>query len=288
MTQTAHTVPEAVAAETPYGGLKRYVFVREILKKSHPHTLLDVGCGTGVLLTRPLALEFPDIQFLGIDLDTASIHVAHQAPPLPNLTFERQEIGEIAGTFDLVVASEVLEHVEDPAVFIAALRQRLSPSGRLVLTLPNGYGPMEMATFFENLLRLSGLFAILRFLVRLARRRPSAGRSDDSSSPETAAISPHVNFFSFPQLRRLFASAGLRPIHYRPRTVFCGLGFDQIIGALGKQDANARLADRLPFFCASDWMFVLEPCEPGHARPYRRPLNARLRRWLNEKRWGLR
>ena len=40
-------------------------------------------------------------------------------------------------TFDLVTSMEVIEHVSDPAAFLAALRDRLAPGGLMILSTPN-------------------------------------------------------------------------------------------------------------------------------------------------------
>ena len=50
---------------------------------------------------------------------------------------------EKLGTFDLVIASEVLEHVAHPDQFLAHLARFLEPRGRIVVTTPNG-------SFFRN------------------------------------------------------------------------------------------------------------------------------------------
>lgn len=278
----------AATAETSYGMAKRHAFACEVIRAAAPERVLDVGCGTGGLLTHPLAREFPAVRFLGTDLDPASIDLARQSFRLPNLAFEARRIDDLDGTFDLIIASEVIEHVDDPVAFLGAVRRRLAPAGKVLLTVPNGFGPMEMTAFAENLLRLSGLFSVLRFFVRLVRRRPLSAAADSHGGLETVAVSPHINFFTFGDLHRLFAFTGLAPVRYRPRTVLCGLGFDQFISRFGGAGANARAADHLPPFCASDWMFVLEPCAPAGGNPGRAGRRGRLRRYLNERRHGLR
>ncbi|MBK6425576.1 MAG: methyltransferase domain-containing protein [Blastocatellia bacterium] len=50
---------------------------------------------------------------------------------------------EKLGTFDLVIASEVIEHVAHPDQFLAHLARFLEPQGRIVVTTPNG-------SFFRN------------------------------------------------------------------------------------------------------------------------------------------
>ena len=44
---------------------------------------------------------------------------------------------EVEGQFDLITAMEVIEHVADPAAFVASLAARLAPDGLLILSTPN-------------------------------------------------------------------------------------------------------------------------------------------------------
>ncbi|MFP5333815.1 MAG: class I SAM-dependent methyltransferase [Actinomycetes bacterium] len=47
------------------------------------------------------------------------------------------------GTFDLVVAGEVIEHLEEPGSFLRAMKALVRPDGRLLLTTPNAYRPQN-------------------------------------------------------------------------------------------------------------------------------------------------
>ena len=46
-------------------------------------------------------------------------------------------VEELTGTFDLVTAMEVVEHVADPKAFLASLAARLAPGGLMILSTPN-------------------------------------------------------------------------------------------------------------------------------------------------------
>ena len=94
-------------------------------------------------VTRPLAEAFPTIRFLGLDPDRESIAWASDNNrALGNLSFV---FGNTLPDerFDLVIASEVIGHVSQPMTFLRDIRGRLNDKGRIVLTLPNGYGPFE-------------------------------------------------------------------------------------------------------------------------------------------------
>lgn len=274
-----------MSPEDAYGTQKRLAFVSDAIAALHPVSVLDFGCGTGLQLTWLLAKAHPETRVLGVDADERSIEYARTACIAPNLVFAPLAQLRSEERFDLIVASEVIEHVESPAAFLRELGARLTPRGRIVLTLPNGYGPFEFASLVETLLVLSGLFALLR----MAKRAFVGATTAPRLLPDTYAVSPHVNFFSWSGIHRTINGAALRVLDYKARTLLCGFGFDIAIRSEAALRWNARIADCLPPHFVSDWMFVLEPAASAQGgREYRRGPYARLRRWLNEKRWGLR
>ena len=100
-------------------------------------TAIDVGCGAG-LLAEPLARM--GAQVTGVDAAPENIAAALDHAAGQGLAI-RYHAGELAAlppaTFDLVTSMEVVEHVTDPAAFIAALAARLAPGGLMILSTPN-------------------------------------------------------------------------------------------------------------------------------------------------------
>lgn len=272
------------AAENAYGHAKRLEFCAAAIAERVPRLVLDVGCGTGASLTRPLAERFPTVRFIGVDSEGTSIEHARRAGALPNLEYGGDDLHERTGEVDLVIASEVIEHVEDPEGFLADLRARLAAGGALIVTLPNGRGPFEFASFVESLLRLAGVLAALRCAKRRFFGEPAARSADIR---DTLAASPHINFFSWKQVHALFAYAGFEVRRFQPRTLLCGFGFDHLLRSRRLIAWNAQLADRLPASAASAWMFLLEPGRTAAAPAYHRGPIARWRRRLNERGLGL-
>ena len=98
---------------------------------------LDVGCGAG-LLSEPLARLGASVT--GIDAAPENIAVAraHAAEQGLAIDYRSGEVEQLAGErFDLVVSMEVIEHVVDPAGFIAALASAMTADGVLILSTPN-------------------------------------------------------------------------------------------------------------------------------------------------------
>jgi 2-polyprenyl-3-methyl-5-hydroxy-6-metoxy-1,4-benzoquinol methylase len=266
--------------EDSYGRRKRLVFVLDAIAETRARRILDVGCGTGVALTRPVAEAFPTIDVTGADTDPASIEWATSQRELPNLAFTHPDSLPENVVFDVVILSEVLEHVDEPLDFLRWVRRRVTGDGIVVLTVPNGLGPFELMMFVAA--SLHGR-AIKRRLSRFRRRGADAA----DHGTQTLAVSPHVNFFRRSDLASLFAAAGFEVEGFQPTTFLCGPGLDGAVRALDAAEWNARIVDRLPAWCASDWMFALRPVRQDDKRRWRRGAIAQFRRRMNLKRWGV-
>ncbi len=268
--------------ENTYGFVKRLDFIASAIQNFQPRRILDMGCGTGENLTQPLASRFKQIEFVAIDSDRKSIDFAKRNNQCSNATYiHDSEAGDL-GVFDMVIASEVLEHVEVPIQFLKLIRRHLSEEGAAVITLPNGYGPFEWASFIESLWFFSGGY---RFL-HTVRQRDHMVQADNPAV-DTMAVSPHINFFSYGQVGSLLTAAGFRISIFRSRTFLCGFGFDHLIKTKPIISWNCRIADRLPPQLVSAWMFVLKPSAETHPQPFSRNLYSGVRRYLNERRWGV-
>ena len=107
----------------------------ELFGKTKANNVLDVGCGEGFTI-QYLYDHYPQIDFQGIDLSQKTIAIAKENNPYAK--FSVGSITEIPypdSSFDLVICSEVLEHLENPE---KALIELIRVSRRyLLLTVPN-------------------------------------------------------------------------------------------------------------------------------------------------------
>jgi len=97
---------------------------------------LDLGCGHGVfgaeLVKRGCQVTFADEQkYLLPEISTA---------PFRQINIDRDELATL-GTYDVVICSNVFEHLAKPDRFLESAHKTLSPSGKLYLSWTNWLSP---------------------------------------------------------------------------------------------------------------------------------------------------
>jgi 2-polyprenyl-3-methyl-5-hydroxy-6-metoxy-1,4-benzoquinol methylase len=98
--------------------------------------VIDVGSGTGHLLSELRQWSKPR-RLTGCDFSEEAIKFSRQR--FPGCSFFRHDIYvPLPEQFDVVLCTEVLEHLERPYVALANLLGAVRPGGALVLTVPDG------------------------------------------------------------------------------------------------------------------------------------------------------
>ena len=104
--------------------------------------VLDIACGEGygTWLLRQAGAE----QAVGVDVSREAITVARQAYSGTDLEFHACDAVEAAerlpaGSFDLIVSIETIEHVPDAAAFLEALKRLAAPGAIFIITCPNDH-----------------------------------------------------------------------------------------------------------------------------------------------------
>ena len=96
----------------------------ELFRQADPQSILDVGCGEGVL-THQWAQHVGDgRRVVGIDLDDPTLHAEWAKRTAPNLEYRVMKAENLPfadGEFDAAAAIEVLEHVPDPEHTVAEM-----------------------------------------------------------------------------------------------------------------------------------------------------------------------
>jgi 2-polyprenyl-3-methyl-5-hydroxy-6-metoxy-1,4-benzoquinol methylase len=145
--------------------------------------VLDVGCSSGYL-ARPLSERGNSI--VGIELDPAAAHEAEAfCEQVLVGDVESMELSLPAGSFDVVLCGDVIEHLRDPVAALARLRPLLRPGGRLVVSTPN----------------------VANWAVRLALLAGRWRYTDRGILDRT-----HTHLFTRPTLREALEQAGYRVV----------------------------------------------------------------------------
>lgn len=108
----------------------------ELFAQAAPRSVLDVGCGEGVLVHR-WAQRLGGGRLVGIDLEEPSIQAGWSERQAPNLEYRVMEAANLPfadGEFDLASAIEVLEHVPDPEHTLAEMAR--CASSHLLVSVP--------------------------------------------------------------------------------------------------------------------------------------------------------
>jgi SAM-dependent methyltransferase len=252
--------------ENVYGHSRKARLVLEALARLRADRaqgldVLDVGCGNGRALTRFLASRGDRV--VGIDTHVPSIEYARAEFGGEALTFREVDCEALlaeARRFDVIVCADVLEHLPGPEAVLSCVERLLRPGGRLVVTIPNGFGPFELESWLSRLpvFGAASLW-VVDHLTAVLNRFVFKGAW-------TAVVTPldlpynaecgHVQFFTRGALVRMAAGCGLTPLRqtgvswlsgpytnylFAPSQLFCRV--------------NAKAAQWLPSWMLSAWFF---------------------------------
>lgn len=270
--------------ETVFGMAKRVRVFSEWLDNARRSTgrgrlrILDFGCGTGALLTIPLGAGGDDI--LGVDVHAPSIDQARATTNLANVHFSTESADELiarGAMFDVIICSEVLEHLPDPGNLLTKFHEMLDSGGTLIVSVPSGHGVFEQVVRLENFLHAIGVEALIDVLKWPGRafkwKRAGKGWPPKPGKPRELTKyadegylnleSPHLQFFRLPELTNLFRHSGFELLEQRGRTLACGpfvgptLNLVAAISGRWIFTVNAWLGDYAPVAMVSDWMFYM-------------------------------
>jgi SAM-dependent methyltransferase len=199
--------------ESPAGRIRWARRVKMLSSHLKPGmTVLELGCGTGSF-TRELARSGADV--VAIDVSPELLEMARANSSAPNVQYQIQNAYALSyseGTFDSVVGSSVLHHLEVEKALRDAYRV-LKPGGTIYFTEPNMLNPQ----------------------IAIQKNVPWIKRRLGDSPDETA-------FFRWP-LRRLLEKIGYRNIRIDP---FDFLHPQTPVAFIGRAKALSRFFENLP------------------------------------------
>ena len=101
-------------------------------------SLHDVGCGNAWLLHQ-IQREFPHLQISGSD--AAKSIIEYNRRSMPGIDFHHQDISlplSASERYDIIVCSEVLEHIKNYRFAVSNLHRLLNKNGIVIITVPRG------------------------------------------------------------------------------------------------------------------------------------------------------
>ncbi len=122
-TQIATEFGRDLAAPRPFKGLR----------------LLDIGCGGG-LLSEPMArlgAEVVGADAAADNIPVARLHAERMGLEIDYRHATAEDLAAAGERFDVVLAMEIVEHVPDPAAFLAACHDLVEPGGLIIVSTLN-------------------------------------------------------------------------------------------------------------------------------------------------------
>jgi SAM-dependent methyltransferase len=195
------------------GQERRLQMIRHAAGERIHASILENGCGVGMYVSH---LQAFGGAVVGLEYDLDRARLARRVSP-SILAAAGEDLPFEAGSFDLVLSHEVIEHVLDDRAAVQEMVRTLKPGGRIVLFCPNRGYPFETHGIYWRGGYRFGNIPLVNYLPRSLRDR----------------LAPHVRVYSRRDLEALFA--GL-PVTFVSRTIIFG-AYDNIIArypALGR------------------------------------------------------
>jgi SAM-dependent methyltransferase len=122
----------------------RLNFVREVVGTINAPraSVADLGCGSGVILSEILMMK-PLWTGHGLDISREAVayarRLAEHKRVADRTSFRTGDVARLPyadESLDLVIASEIIEHMPEPESVVGEIARVLRPGGRLILTMP--------------------------------------------------------------------------------------------------------------------------------------------------------
>ncbi len=204
--------------------------------------ILVAGCGTSQAAKH--ALRWPNAKVTGIDFSATSVRCTEDLKHKHNLAnlevrqLPIERVGELGKSFDQIVCTGVLHHLDDPVTALHALRNVLAPEGamHLMVYAPYGRAGVYMLQEFCRLTGVpasdDGIRSLIAALEELPARHPLARLLRDApdfrreGALADALLHPQDRAYSVPQLFEFLEGAALRFgrwVRQAPYSPHCGL-----------------------------------------------------------------
>ncbi len=106
------------------------------LPSNEPLTVLDLGCGTGIVIRQLAKMLDPSSKFYGADISAKLLGEAAKFSENDEIQWDHISTGSLPyadGTFDVIVMHTLLSHVPDPLAILAEAQRVLKKGGKLIV-----------------------------------------------------------------------------------------------------------------------------------------------------------
>jgi 2-polyprenyl-3-methyl-5-hydroxy-6-metoxy-1,4-benzoquinol methylase len=212
-------------------------------KKIKSLNILEVGCGAGGI-TIPLVSLGCHVRAIDLDQDVISyIQSVAAEKNFQNLVVTVDDGCKFVDNqfYDIVIVSEVFEHVLRPFELAKNIKKRMVKGSRMIVTTPNGYGPWEWLNRINVILYLKKWNVLRRYFGKPLYIKESGV--------------DHCQFYTQRQLINMFSSLEFKLVtHANSDFILSIFGQLRNNSFLGKLDVT--IADNLPAWAVSGWYFV--------------------------------
>jgi 2-polyprenyl-3-methyl-5-hydroxy-6-metoxy-1,4-benzoquinol methylase len=247
--------------ENIYGSAKRLEWIISRFDKSA--TVVEFGCGTGYMITLPLAKM--GYHIIGVDTDEKSIDFGQEIFRQHGLDPDTLQTADLAGLdimADVIIASEVLEHISEQELgrTLEIIRDKLKANGRLLVTVPNGYGWFELESFLWFKARLGHLLWRLGIQDRTKTCKLKIfGIEIEDMTPSTLSSSPHIQRFTYGSIQKLLHRHGFKIVEITGSVLFAGPFSNLFFNGMNPvMRLNNKLGSWFPRLAANFYVYAVK------------------------------
>jgi len=195
-----------------------YDWAGKLVASLQPRRILDVGCGDGSRLFQYLQSK-PEL-FLGIEGHPTLMQKARDRG-LKVMAFDLNGSWPLdSNSFDVVHASQVIEHVHNTRQFLTEIHRILVPGGHVVMTSENLCSFLNLSAMLLgytpfSLQQVCGWYLGNPFGLHAREDIPIDLTSLSPAAPEFSGVSGHVRVLSVPQAQDLLDKVGFVNLEIR-------------------------------------------------------------------------